>query len=78
MKAIIYSDRCIECERAQSLLEACSFDEVITYYVDRDFTNTQFQDEFGCDASYPQISIGIQHVGNLKDALHYLSDKGMY
>tara|TARA_B100002019_G_scaffold252794_1_gene233941 strand:- start:2470 stop:2709 length:240 start_codon:yes stop_codon:yes gene_type:complete len=78
MKAIIYSDRNLECERAEALLEACSFDEVITYYVNKDFTNNQFKDEFGCEANYPQISIGINHIGGLKDTLHYLSDKGMF
>ena len=78
MKAIIYSDRNLECERAEALLEACSFDEVITYYVNKDFTNNQFKDEFGGEASYPQISIGINHIGGLKDTLHYLSDKGMF
>ena len=78
MKAIIYSDRNIECERAEALLEACEFDEVITYHMDKDFTNTQFQDEFGCGAPYPQIAIGVKHIGGLKDTLHYLSDEGMF
>jgi len=78
MKAIIYSDRNIECERAEALLDACNFDEVITYHIDKDFTNNQFRDEFGFEACYPQISIGIKHIGGLKETLHYLSDNGMF
>ena len=77
MKAIIYSDRNIESGRAEQLLKSCSFDELVTYYLDDDFTNTQFQSEFGCDAPYPQITIGSDHVGGLKDTLHHLSNKGM-
>jgi hypothetical protein len=77
MKAIIYSDRNIESGRAEQLLKSCSFDELVTYYLDADFTNTQFQSEFGCDAPYPQITIGSDHVGGLKDTLHHLSKKGM-
>ena len=77
MKAIIYSDRNIESGRAEQLLKSCSFDELVTYYLDDDFTSTQFQSEFGCDAPYPQITIGSAHVGGLKDTLHHLSNKGM-
>tara|TARA_R100001443_G_scaffold80577_1_gene87577 strand:+ start:212 stop:451 length:240 start_codon:yes stop_codon:yes gene_type:complete len=77
MKAIIYSDRNIESGRAQQLLKSVRFDELVTYYLDDDFNNTQFQSEFGCDAPYPQITIGTEHVGGLKDTLHYLSKKGL-
>ena len=77
MKAIIYSDRNIESGRAQQLLKSVRFDELVTYYLDDDFNNTQFQSEFGCDAPYTQITIGTEHVGGLKDTLHYLSKKGL-
>ena len=77
MKAIIYSDRNIESGRAQQLLKSVRFDELVTYHLDDDFNNTQFQSEFGCDAPYPQITIGSAHVGGLKDTLHHLSNKGM-
>ena len=77
MKAIIYSDRNIECGRAEQLLKSVNFDSLVTYYLDDDFNNTQFQAEFGCDASYPQITIGTEHVGGLKDTLHYLTNKGL-
>ena len=78
MKAIIYSNKNQECERAESLLKACAFDELITYYLNKDFTAKQFYDEFGRTAEFPQISVGIKHVGGLKDTLHYMSDKGLF
>ena len=59
----------------QSLLESCHFDETIVYYLDKDFTIQQFTDEFGEGSEFPQIAIGYKHVGNLKDTLHYMSDK---
>ena len=43
MKAINYSDRNIESGRAQQLLKSVRFDELVTYYLDDDFNNTQFQ-----------------------------------
>ena len=77
MKAIIYRDRNLESGRAQQLLNSGRFDELVTYYLDDDFNNTQFHSEFGCDAPYPLITIGTDHVGGLKDSLHYLSKKGL-
>ena len=54
MKAIIYSNRNQECERAQSFLESCHLDETIVYYLDKDFTIRQFKDEVGDGAEFPQ------------------------
>jgi hypothetical protein len=78
MKAIIYSNRNQECERAQSFLESCHLDETIVYYLDKDFTIQQFTDEFGEGSEFPQIAIGIKHIGSLKDTLHYMGAKGMF
>tara|TARA_A100001201_G_C4046825_1_gene188473 strand:+ start:605 stop:919 length:315 start_codon:yes stop_codon:yes gene_type:complete len=78
MKAIIYSNRNQECERAQSFLESCHLDETIVYYLNKDFTIGQFTDEFGEGSEFPQIAIGYKHIGSLKDTLHYMSEKGMF
>jgi hypothetical protein len=77
MKAIIYSNRNQECERAQSFLESCHLDETIVYYLDKDFTIQQFTDEFGEGSEFPQIAIGMKHIGSLKDTLHYMNEKEM-
>ena len=78
MKAIIYSNRNQECERAQSVLEACHLDETIVYYLDKDFTIQQFTDEFGEGSEFPQIAIGYKHIGSLKETLHHMSERGMF
>ncbi len=78
MKAIIYSNRNQESERAQSFLESCHFDETVVYYLNTDFTIKQFVDEFGDESEFPQIAVGIRHVGSLKDTIHYMSEKGMF
>ena len=60
MKAIIYSNRNQECERAQSFLESCNLDETIVNYLDKDFTIQQFTDELGEGSEFPLIAIGIK------------------
>tara|TARA_A100001035_G_C27706828_1_gene465222 strand:- start:303 stop:539 length:237 start_codon:yes stop_codon:yes gene_type:complete len=76
MQAIIYSNRSQECERARMLLESVH-EDIREFYLDDDFTKTQFQAEFGGDAEYPQIAIGLNHRGNLKETLQYMKDHDM-
>ena len=40
-----------------------------------DFSDRQFRAEFGSEAEYPQIAIGLKHRGTLKETLHYLQAK---
>ncbi len=80
MQPIIYSNRSQECERAESLLTSVQFDDSVNVRVlllDDDFTDKQFRAEFGAEAEYPQIAIGLEHRGTLKETLKYMSDKGM-
>jgi len=59
------------------VLEACG-QEVREYLLDVDFTDKQFKAEFGPEAEYPQVSIGLEHRGSLKETLKYMSDNGMF
>ena len=34
--------------------------------------------EFGEDAEYPQIALGLKHRGTLKETIQYMSEKGMF
>ena len=80
MQPIIYSNRSQECERAESLLTSVQFDDSVNVRVlllDDDFTDKQFRAEFGTEAEYPQVAIGLEHRGTLKETLKYMSDKGM-
>jgi len=74
MQAIIYSNGSQECERAESLLTSVK-EEVKVYKLNKDFTEKQFCAEFGSEAEYPQISIGLDHRGTLKETLQYLFRK---
>ena len=73
MKVVLYSNENQECERVKQLLKSVK-GEFLEYFLDEDFTQQQFDMEFGGDASYPQIQIDAKHVGTLKDTLHYLQE----
>ena len=77
MKAIIYSNGNQECERAAALMDAVHMDDTIVYILNKDFTESQFRDEFGEEASYPMSALGMQHRGTLKETLHFMNNKGM-
>ena len=40
-----------------------------------DLSDRHFGAEFGSEAEYPQIAIGLKHRGTLKETLHYLQAK---
>ena len=77
IQALVYSNGSQECERASSLLEAIHLDDVIVYQLDKHFTEKQFRAEFGDEAEYPQIAIGLKHRGSLKETLQYMNQTGM-
>ena len=77
MQSVIYSNKSQECERAIMLLSNVK-EDFHEYVLGQDFTDKQFRAEFGEQAEYPQISIGLDHRGGMKDTLRYMSDKGMF
>lgn len=76
-QAIVYSNGSQESERAKMVLEACG-QEVREFLLGADFSDRQFRDEFGSEAEYPQVAIGLDHRGTLKETLKYMSEKGMF
>ena len=77
MSAVIYSNGSQECERMASLLKSLG-GEFHEYLLGVDFSDRQFRAEFGSEATYPQVSIGYEHIGSMKETLQYMSDKGMF
>ena len=77
IQALVYSNGSQESERAKMVLEACGQD-VREYLLGVDFSDRQFRGEFGSEAEYPQVSIGLNHRGTLKETLKYMSDQGMF
>tara|TARA_B100000524_G_scaffold133518_1_gene66480 strand:- start:71 stop:319 length:249 start_codon:yes stop_codon:yes gene_type:complete len=81
MQPVIYSNGSQECQRAQSLLNSIQFSEcenARVFLLDKDFTINQFKAEFGDNAEFPQIAIGLHHRGTLKETMHYMSKSGMF
>ena len=77
MQALIYSNGGQESERAKMVLEACG-QEVKEFLLGADFSDRQFRAEFGSEAEYPQVAIGLKHRGTLKETLKYMSDNEMF
>ena len=77
IQALVYGNGGQESERAVMVLEACGQD-VKQFLLGVDFTHKQFKAEFGDQAENPQIAIGLDHRGTLKETLRYMSDKGMF
>ena len=77
MQSVIYSNKNQECERAIMLLSNIH-EDFHEYILDEDFTDKQFHAEFGSEAQYPQIAIGLNHRGNLKETLQFMKDNNMF
>ena len=77
IEALVYSNGSQESERAKMVLEACG-QQVREFLLGADFSDRQFRLEFGDDAEYPQVAIGLNHRGTLKETLKYMSEKGMF
>jgi hypothetical protein len=73
--AIIYSDKTQECDRAVSLMQSLEH-KFVEYVLGRDFTEAEFKSEFGEEATYPQIAVGIKHIGSLKETLQHFNHNG--
>jgi len=76
MIAVIYSNGSQECERIAQLLKSLG-GEFLEYKLNNHFTQRAFEQEFGPDATYPQVAIGSRHVGNMKETLQYFEQKEM-
>lgn len=74
--AVLYTNGGLESDRIRQLLKSLG-GEYLEYTLGTDFTDKQFHAEFGEEAEYPQVSIGYEHIGGLKDTLHYFKDRGL-
>ena len=76
MTATIYSNGSQECERIASLLKSLG-GEFLEYKLDKHFSQREFEQEFGLEATYPQVSIGYKHIGNMNETLKYMKINGL-
>ena len=75
--AVIYSNGSQECERIAQLLKSIR-GEFLEYKLDKHFTQKAFEQEFGDEATYPQVAIGTKHIGSMKETLQYMNSRGMF
>lgn len=75
--AVIYSNKSQECERMALLLKSLGGD-FHEYILGVNFTDKQFRMEFGSEATYPQVSIGNKHIGNMKETLQYMKINNLF
>jgi len=75
--AVIYSNGSQECERIAQLLKSIG-GEFLEYKLNKHFTQRAFEQEFGDEATYPQVAMGMRHIGSMKETLQYCKDNGMF
>ena len=71
--AVLYTNGGIESDRVRQLLQSLD-GEYLEYQLGVDFNERDFAREFGAEAEYPQVAIGLKHRGDLKETLHYLNN----
>lgn len=77
MQAVVYTkENCQWCDRVKQLFHAVEID-YLEYKYNKDFNKSQFYDEFGEGATFPQVSIGSKHIGGCKETLQYLQQEEM-
>ena len=74
--AWIYSNGSQDCERMAMRLKALG-GEFHEYKLGQHFDEQAFYKEFGEEATYPQVAYGAQHIGSMKETLHYLCAEGI-
>lgn len=72
---VIYTDGCQESERLKNLLVSLDMELSHEYLLGVHFSDRQFRAEFGSEAEYPQVAIGYQHIGSLKEFLRFLKER---
>jgi len=76
-QAVIYTNGSQECERMTSLLKQLNI-EILEYQLNQHFSQRAFEAEFGSEATYPQVSLGYTHIGDMKETLNFMKYRGMF
>ena len=76
-QAVIYTNGSQECERMTSLLKQLDVD-ILEYKLNKHFSQRAFESEFGKEATYPQVSLGYTHIGDMKETLNFMKERGMF
>ena len=73
----VYSkDGCPYCDKIIKILQFKDF-QFVEYKLDDHFDSHQFQEEFGGDATFPQVMINGQKMGGANETVKYLREHNM-
>jgi len=74
MNFTIYSkDGCPFCTQIKKVLELAKLQHVV-YDLDTDFNRHEFYEEFGGDATFPQVTVNGKKLGGCTDTVKYLRE----
>ena len=77
MNFTVYSkDGCPYCDKIKEVLELGNF-QFVEYKLDEDFSRFEFCEEFGGDATFPQVMINGQKMGGCTETVKYLREHNM-
>ncbi len=73
----VYSkDSCPYCQKVCELFYALQANYVV-YKLDEHFDRHAFVEEFGGDATFPQVLVGTRRIGGSKETVTYLKEHGL-
>ena len=77
MNFTVYSkDGCPYCDKIIKILQFKDF-QFVEYKLDDHFDSHQFQEEFGGDATFPQVMINGRKMGGASETVKYLREHNM-
>ena len=77
MNFTVYSkDGCPYCTRIKQILDLCQF-KYQEYKLDEHFDKHAFQEEFGGNATFPQILLNNKKLGGCTDTVKYLKEHNL-
>ena len=77
MNFTVYSkEGCPYCTRIIEILKLKQF-KFVEYKLDEDFNRFEFYEEFGGNATFPQVTINGQKMGGCTETVKYLREHNM-
>ena len=74
MNFTVYSkDGCPFCDRIKQVLTLAKLNYVV-YDLDKDFNRSEFFEQFGVGATFPQVTVNNKDLGGCTDTVKYLKE----
>ena len=74
MNFTVYTkDGCPFCDRIKQVLTLAKLNYVV-YDLDKDFNRSEFFEQFGVGATFPQVTVNNKDLGGCTDTVKYLKE----